>query len=383
MHAPSASSVFQSSSSYWVGLDSDMFKACGHVLFSSLLKAEQNGTLTPALWVPIRSWLQEAARQRPVGSLVWGQLCAALMAEHRPIAQNEFFESDGHAVAEYLATMSGVSQSEFMAPGSRVSVVEIHTTRRYFTRPVLDGLKQTLIALEDGGMGVGRPQPMLEWLFEKRKWNPEPLLSRLDFLIPEQHQHLVEKIGHAGMTAETPHAKLLVLLCKAVVLTNWRPRDEDVFGGMWGNTFSLRLPHQKLTELFVNLRAAMPSQTPRGLATLVDTIGLPERSVDAFFPLPLDKCEPIALLDAIVSIMGMTRTASPELQPSLQYSRYFETRLSEHHPELAQLLNMHFTLFPESGSECTNVHVLVPALEAMLSRKAVSPTDTLALPTLQ
>lgn len=363
----------------WQGVNDEMFEQCGIVFSTACTKAAQDTKSIASLLEPIRTWLDEAALRQPRGALAWGFLCNVVLEQHFPNVKTDAFQRDRAWLQAYLAAMETVSAEELSTPGVYVSTVEIHT-RRYWTRPVSHGLKRVLNTL-----GVSRTPgsstPMLEALLAEG-WAPKRLAVRLHELLPEQMQHLRETHGHDGMQSETPYFKLMATLCHAVATSSWKPEDTPVFGAIWNYVGAYNETPVQIEAMHRALVACMPSQIVHGLNNVVSQHSMLNNTVDFFFPLPLDRPEPTALLSGIINILAMTRAADYEFEPDRVRSLHFEQRLAEYHPELAVLISLHFELFPESMDDNTNVAMLLPAFEGLVRKEAVQPANIFDLPNL-
>ena len=366
-HAKSSPTSLEQSP--WNSLDADAFEACGLALRSSFNTTKNKSNVLSTTLNPIRQWLDEAALRVPNASHVWGSLCYIVLQEHAVRLQHYYFEDDRDRIATYLCSMESISTSAFVSRGKQVSS----------TWPVLDGLRTILKHLCIVS-SLSSATPMLESLIEQKGWEPTRLLSRLQELRSEQRQYLQAVFGHDGIETDTPRGWLLKVLCSATLATPWRPHDSDIFGDMWDDVHALNITSSQFTQLYTALLESMPSQVAKGLHSIRLNQRKMNDTIDSFFPLPLRKCDPHALLDSIVALMAVTRFDAVASESAIANSKYFENLFIQYHPELSDLLSIHFTLFPESSASVSNAGVLVQAFESLRDKTDGLVVDTLTLP---
>lgn len=205
---------------------------------------------------------------------------------------------------------------------------------------------------------TGRMQEMtlIPELFDQYGWNPEELLVHLQctgFNVgePQAFVHVVQSA--------------LLLGQSFMMHTSWMPKHQHLWAALW----PLHAPQEygswdryhKATGLILS---KIPATLPSALRCLADgrnSATQQHGTVEAYFPLRLEQCEPKAFVNGLGVLM---ESAMPEVRARV------EELLRTHHPQLSEIMAMHYTLVAQP---CGNFDHLEIALRQSLGQELPAP----------
>ncbi len=286
--------------------------------------------------------------QRPTNALAhdyvsWGGLVEMLLLDvfNRKMVQG----NDLHCVHDYLDSVSGwfgqqeASNADWLELDSMFGLV--HASLDEVLHLLLKTSRMPELAL-------------VPCLFTQEGWEPETLLVNLQRALADSSW--LKKSGHAVNSA-------LCLGATLMVQTDWQPQHSNAWAGLW----VLQEPqdyenwnhyHHAVRTILAKIPLTLPAALHR-LATDQQQLAFQPNSVDPYFPLCLEECEPKALVNGLGALM---EAANPHVRGRI------ETLLREHHPRLGQVMAMHYTLATEP---CANFDHLEVALRQILEHGPV------------
>lgn len=302
----------------------------------------------------LRQWLDDAQSMAGTNDMKrWGHLLRCLLNTYHLHDEPNNGTTDAQRLTAYLDAMAGLAPEHWGVPNPDSGGTGPRSTPYETCRHVLK-------ALDSKGFYQGR-HLLVQAL--NSGWNPDAVLNKLTHMA--QYHAPQEGI----LWQHQARGVLLLSLWSTLRETSWRPADTAAYGDMW-DICSIDASMADSANA-VLLARSVPSQSARMLDALLNSTNIDGGAIQSFFPLRLDFCDPLECIKPLVGLLvegGLDDLSYKALEVAKQ--------LRMHHPELASLLHMHLTLFPEITESNTLAELVVPGFNALYGRP-VEPALTL------
>lgn len=298
----------------------------------------------------LRQWLDDAGElAQPQDMQRWGHLLLCLLNAHHLHDVPTSGITDAQRLVSYLNAMATLEPQHWgvLAWDSNYSPkASTHDTCRHVIKAIdakgfHEGHRVFKEALDSG-------------------WQPEPLLDKLTEIAKYHGQH------EGPAWRKQAHGALLLALWNMLGDTTWRPADTVQYGGMW-DICSIGSSIADSTHAVVLSKSA-PSQSAQMLESLLTSTNIDGCAIEAFFPLRLESCDALECIKPLVGLLIEGGLDDPSYK-AIEVTK----QLQRHNPELASLLHMHLTLFPEVTESNTLAELVVPGFNALYGRAVEAP----------
>lgn len=338
------------------------------------LSLAHEGDIDPVDKNMLRKWLAEApGRMNQTSLAVWVSLTGLLVWITHD--EEQAHPSDGPLVRAVLDHAVGVPIHVWMAeghplvesiPNPNYVPSEDDDPEEHENRPAYDALRGLtgMLAMAEAGLG---PHPTLSAVLASG-WEPGPLLGHLDQA--REIQALYVETEYTPKT-HTAQGYLICGILSAIGTSDWRPQAHPALAMLWdkdahdyyryeGSISSGELPLRNTEKRHAAQRtlAAFPEYAGLALNTFLDWTNLRRlMGADAFFPFPFEKSHETDTLHALVRCWqqrnGGAHLGSPNICAGLIY----------HHPEVANLLEMHCSFYTQPNHALNNLPSIMGAFE--------------------
>lgn len=238
------------------------------------------------------------------------------------------------------------------------------------TKPMYTSLTSVMGFLSTAE-GLGLAHPTLHTAIENTLLKPNVLL---DHLFTNMEQQIIHSKGddapdsEFNMTAivsDTALGSLLYALRPVMLDLQWSPDKDEYCQYLWRvhegfSLFDHDSGEPRAVSFLRTLLQHPQTQLHDALAFLSRKFSVRTSLVNAFFPLPLERGEPVDILRNIVKIV-----IDDERNLFPQKAADFMNGLHQWHPKLEHLLCLHQQLYSEAAEAMTNADVMVPAFEML------------------
>lgn len=323
--------------------------------------------------------VEEEGNLAAIRSLLWQSPCTlSVFVEHsqllgmlldrtneEPLKQVN--SEDPLLLAAYVTMVLQYPMHELMA--ERESYFSHHAGER-ITKPMYTALTSVMGFLSTAE-GLGWAHPTLHTAMEKKLLEPTVLL---DHLLTNMEQQIIHSKGDdapdsefdmKAIISETALGSLLYALRPSMLDLQWTPDKEEYCQYLWMVHEGLSLfdhdgGEPRAVSFLQTLLQHPQTQLQDALAFLSRKFSVRTSLVNAFFPLSLERGEPVDILRNIVKIV-----IDDERNLFPQKAADFMNGLHQWHPQLEHLLCLHQQLYPEAAEAMTNADVMVPAFERL------------------
>ena len=141
------------------------------------------------------------------------------------------------------------------------------------------------------------------------------------------------------------------LVQQMIMRDTWVPPSNPAYGLLFEHySISDIFDTKKDTRFIRIVLHAAPSALDKGLCFARQQVFLREVHLNTFFPMKLETVNPESLLDSLIAlIVDEPDEVKGETMPLLE----------KYHPELAQLISMHLSIFPDAEPGATYAALLV------------------------
>ena len=338
------------------------------------LKLAHEGDVEPVDKEALRQWLTEApGRLRQTSLAAWTSLAGLLLwvTHDSGIAHPK----DGHLVRKLLDHALTVPIHMWMAEGeplvkesvnpNHVPSDEEDEPSDHDARPAYDALRGLtgMMAMAEAGLG---PHPTLTAVLASG-WQPGPLLAHL-----EQAREIQMLYCERPQTlTRTAQGYLVDGILSAIGTSEWRPEAHPAMALLWGpevqeyysqepdHTLGQeRLRSQELGQAAQRVFQAFPEHAAQALRTFVDMPALRRHmGAAAFFPFPFDKSHDVQTLGALLRCWQQRDNVFH------RGTKGFCDELTRHHPDVANLLEMHCSFYTQPNHALNNLPSIIEAFE--------------------
>ena len=296
-------------------------------------------------WSDVGDWLADAPKYAPDEAMtVWTELMCSAIAH----GTNES-ENDPQLVASlggYLDRLLTFAGGDFAA----ITVLPAFESLMRWTKPSSEGL-----------------HPSIEELI-KSGWSPVPLMRHIDSnrdTVLEANRTIKQ---YSVPMDDTGAGGFYKLIQQVISREQWVPDFNTAYGLLFEDYFLSDMVNIEDDSRFIrNVLRAAPAALDKGLAFAYRQVYLTETHLNAFFPMVMDTVDPKYLLDSLVAlIVDEPDKVKGKTMPLL----------NKHHPELAQLVSIHCSLFPDATSGATYAELLVEPYLRMLGLKSAAMHET-------
>lgn len=329
----------------------------------------------------VRQWLDDAPSMAQSSDMptmaAWGMLMGRL-ASHSPDATPTHSTSaDALRLLAYLNTMAEMPLEDWWASGvEETEYDEDGDEFEHTPKPVYDAFLGVWNRLAEPKLNH-HTHALLHHLATKTEWTPDITMKRLHQTYGRQIEYA--SVGPRGLATirDTAKGSFLQALRPLLLDTPWRPRNPDVYGNMWaihdyaaGPAWDLATREKAFAK---TLLAALPSETDKALRGLLNSSQATQHHVDVFFPLRLRTCAVEETLDALIELVNKRKGkgTDSELHP---VAVEMKVQLKKYHPDIASMLDVHATMFPEATAGNTFSSTLLHGFKTLLGRYAPEVT---------
>lgn len=207
-------------------------------------------------------------------------------------------------------------------------------------RCIYEGLLNVANALTSSKAQV---HPIVEGLLII-SWDPTKLLETLNSDRRIQTEYMRDNFNELAQLKDTAQGQLLQAMLPAFISDLWIPNDA-VAKQLW-NIYSPQDSNYSFVEKMAN---AHPSTSSNALLCLYsNSRNMSEKVMNSFFPLQLEK----GPVDNIAEYLIQTWLAKD------LHTFQMVSMIKQNHPKLAEIMDVHFVLFPEITIKNTQAQVL-------------------------